>query len=292
MRLVVVTGLGAISALGLGVASFMNKMCAGESGIAPLEGFPADRVLIQVAAQARAYDPAAHFEPKRLDLLDRFSQFALVAAREAVRDAGVSLHGDLAGRTAVVMGAGMAGKTTEDEGFHQLYAQGQRRFSPYLVPRSMANAASSQMTMEFGITGPGLTISTACAASTHAIGLAFQMIRSGQIDMALAGGSEAPFSLGSLKGWEAVRVIAPDTCRPFSRDRKGMVLGEGAGVVVLEAEKRARARGARIYAEIAGCGMSSDASHITLPSESGAARAMRSALQDAGIEPSRIGYIN
>jgi nodulation protein E len=289
MRRVVVTGLGTVSALGLDTAAFWNALAAGRSGIAPLAGALAGQTTVQVGAQARGFDPLAHFDPKRLDLLDRFSQFALVAACEAVRDAGLDPSGD---RTAVVLGAGMGGKTTEDEGFHQLYALGQKRFSPFLIPRSMANAAASQITMEFGITGPGLTISTACSSANHAIGLALGMIRSGLVDTALAGGSEAPFSLGSLRGWEAVRVMAPDTCRPFSRDRKGMVLGEGAAVAVLEGEDAARTRGARIYGEIAGFGMSSDAAHITQPSESGAARAMEAALRDAGLPVDAVGYIN
>jgi nodulation protein E len=292
MHRVVVTGLGAISALGPDAKTLWRNIAAGRSAIGPLEGFPANGLTIKVAAQVRDYDPAAHFDAKRLDLLDRFSQFALIAGREAMRDADFQPDRELAAQTAVVMGAGMAGQVTEDEAFHQLYVLGLKRFSPYVVPRIMANAAASQMTMEFGITGPGLTISTACSASNHAIGVAFGMLRSGQVEAALAGGSEAPFCLGPLKAWEAVRVTAPDTCRPFSRDRKGMVLGEGAGVVVLETEERARARGARIYAEIAGFGMSSDAGHITQPSETGAARAMRAALLDAGADPGEIGYIN
>ena len=292
MRRVVVTGLGAVSALGCDTPSFWEALVAGRSGIGPLEGFPTNGLIIRVAAQARTYDPAAHFDSKQLDLLDRFSQFALVAAREACRDSGLDHTSGLGSRTAVVMGAGMAGKTTEDECFRQLYAEGAKRFSPFVIPRSMANAAASQVTMEFGITGPGLTISTACAASTHAVGIASSLIRSGLVDVALTGGSEAPFTLGSLRSWEGVRVIAPDTCRPFSRDRKGMVLGEGAGVLVIESEEHARARGAKIYGEIAGFGMSSDAGHITQPSQEGAARAMEAALKDAGLAPEAIGYIN
>ena len=296
MRRIVITGVGAVSALGLNAAAFWESLRTGRSGIAPLEGFSGNGqpspLLINVAAQVRGYDPATHFDLHRLDLLDRFSQFAILAAREAIGDAQLQLDDGLKERTAVVMGAGTAGKTTEDEAYHQLYALKQKRFSPFIVPRSMANAAASQMTIEFGITGPALTVSTACAASTHAAGIALGMLRSGQAEVALAGGSEAPFSFGSLKSWEAIRVISPDTCRPFCRERKGMVLGEGAGVVVLETEEHALARGARIYAELAGSGMSSDAGHITQPSESGPARAMGAALKDAGLAPEAIGYIN
>jgi len=292
MRRVVVTGVGSISALGADTPSFWQALCAGRSAIRLLEGFGANKLTVRVGAQVHGYDPVAHFEVKRLDLLDRFSQFALVAAREALPDAGLTPGAELGAQTAVVLGTGMAGKTTEDEAYNQLYAQGQQRFSPFLIPRSMASAAASQISMELGITGPGLTISTACAASTHAIGLAFGLVRSGVAEMALAGGSEAPFSYASLKAWEAMRVMAPDTCRPFSSDRKGMVLGEGAGLVVLESLERAKARGVRIYGELAGFGMSSDAGHITQPSEDGAARAMEAALRDASLPPEEIGHIN
>lgn len=292
MPRVVVTGLGTVSALGPDTASFWRSLIAGQSGIGPLDGELAGKTSVAVGAQARGYDPLQHFDAKHLDLLDRFSQFALLAAREAARDAGLSFDGERGERTAVVMGTGVAGKTTEDEAFRQLYGHDQKRFSPFIIPRTMANAATSQITMDLGITGPSLTVSTACSSANHAIGLALGMVRSGLVDAALAGGSEAPFSLGLIRGWEGVRVLAPDTCRPFSRDRKGLVLGEGGAVVVLEPEERARARGATIYGEVAGFGMSSDAGHITQPSESGAARAMEAALRDAGMAPEAIGYIN
>ncbi len=292
MPRVVVTGLGTVSALGPDAASFWQSLVAGRSGIGPLDGDLAGKTSVAVGAQARGYDPLRHFDVKHLDLLDRFSQFALLAAREAARDAGLRFDGELGERTAVVMGTGVAGKTTEDEAFRQLYGHDQKRFSPFIIPRTMANAATSQITMDLGITGPSFTVCTACSSANHAIGLALGMVRSGLVDAALAGGSEAPFSLGMIRGWEGVRVLAPDTCRPFSRDRKGLVLGEGGAVVVLESEERARARGATIYGEVAGFGMSSDAGHITQPSESGAARAMEAALRDAGMAPEAIGYIN
>src|SRR5213075_245973 len=163
---------------------------------------------------------------------------------------------------------------------------------PLTIPKTMANAGASHISMEFGITGPSFTISTACSSAAHAIGQAYWMLRSGATDLALTGGSEAPFSLGILKAWEAMRVVAPDTCRPFSKDRKGMILGEGAAMLVLESYDAAVARGAHIYAEIAGFGMSSDAHHITQPSTDGAAIAMRAALEDADVGPDAIGYVN
>jgi nodulation protein E len=164
--------------------------------------------------------------------------------------------------------------------------------SPVTIPRVMGNAGASRISLEFGITGPVFTISSACSSSNHAIGQAFWMVRSGAVDVALAGGSEAPFSLGFLKSWEAMRVVAPDTCRPFSLDRRGLILGEGAAMLVLEPLEAARARGAQVWGEIAGFGMSSDAHHLTQPLAEGAARAMRAALVDSGAPPEAIGYIN
>ena len=163
---------------------------------------------------------------------------------------------------------------------------------PLTIPKTMANAGASHISMEFGITGPAFTISTACSSAGHAIGQAFRMVRNGDTDLALTGGSEAPFSSGILKAWEAMRVVSPETCRPFSKDRRGMILGEGAAMFVLEPLEAAQARGARIYAEMVGFGMSSDACHITQPSKEGAARAMRAALRSAGLAPEQIGYIN
>src|SRR4029077_4457626 len=186
----------------------------------------------------------------------------------------------------------VGGQGTEDAGFHSVYKMGQNRVHPLTIPKTMANAGASHISMEFGITGPSYTISTACSSASHAIGQAFWMVRSGAAPMAITGGSEAPFSFGILKAWEALRVVSPDTCRPFSKDRSGMVLGEGAGILVLEPFETARARGAQIHAEIVGFGMSSDASHITQPSADGAARAMRASLRDGAIAPEQVGYVN
>ena len=187
---------------------------------------------------------------------------------------------------AVVTGTSTGGQTSEDREFHSLYAKGASRIHPLTIPRTMANAGASRIAREYGIAGPCYTVSTACASATHAIGQAFWMVRNGVVDAAIAGGSEAPFSMGFLKAWEAMRMVAPDTCRPFSRDRKGLILGEGAAMLVLEPLERAQARGAKIWGEIAGFGMSSDAHHLTQPLAEGAARAMRSAhLRTRRIEP-------
>jgi nodulation protein E len=238
------------------------------------------------------YDPLRHFEEKEALLLDRFAQFAAVAAREAVRASGIEFSPELAERTAIVLGASGGGKSTEDDGFHHLYALKEPRVSPLTIARAMSNAGASRVSLEYGITGPVYTVSTACSSANHALGQAFRMVRSGEVEVAIAGGSEAPLSLGFLKAWEAMRVVSPDTCRPFSSDRRGLILGEGAAVLVLEPVERARARGATIWGEIAGFGMSSDAHHITQPSALGAARAMRAALIDAELAPEAIGYVN
>src|SRR5204863_8170112 len=237
------------------------------------------------------YSHQPYFDDKRADFIDRFAQFAVIAAREAVADAGIKWTPELREQTAIVTGSCVGGQSTEDIGFQDVYRQGLNRVHPLTIPKTMANAGASHMSMEFGITGPSFTISTACSSAGHAIGQAYWMVRSGAAEMALAGGSEAPFSFGILKAWEAMRVVSPDTCRPFSKNRRVMILGEGAAMFVIEPLEAARARGANILAEIVGFGMSSDACHITQPSIEGAARAMRAALRDAALAPEQVGYL-
>jgi nodulation protein E len=186
----------------------------------------------------------------------------------------------------------MGGQSTQDAGFAKLYQRNQPRVDPLVIPRAMANAGASHISMEFGITGPAYTVSTACSSSNHAIGQAFWMVRNGMVDLAIAGGSEAPFSFGFLKAWEALRVMSPDTCRPFSKDRRGLILGEGGAMLILEPLATARARDATIHAEVMGFGMSSDAHHLTHLSSDGPVRAMRAALRDALLLPEQVGYIN
>ena len=292
MRRVAITGLGVICASGANVNSFWNSISRGTSSIRPMQRVDAATLRFKNAAEVEGFEPEQHFPGGKSDLLDRFAQLGVVAAREAVSDSGLLITPELAERTAVFMGSCVGGQETQDIGFQKLYLQNRDRVSPLTIPKVMANAGASHICMEFGITGPAMAISTACSSANHAIGQAFWMVRSGQAELALAGGSEAPFSLGILKAWEAMRVVSADTCRPFSKDRSGMILGEGAAVLVLEALDAARARGANIYAEICGFGMSSDAYHLTQPSSAGPARAMRSALQDAKLAPEQVGYIN
>jgi nodulation protein E len=289
---VVVTGIGVVSPIGKTLSEFWASLSTGTTGIAPLTLVDAGRFRFKRAAEVRGFDPLEHFDAKRADLLDRFAQFAVVAARAAVADAGIVWTPRLRERTAVVTGSCTGGQTSEDASFFHLYHDRKPGVHPLTIPRTMANAGASHVTVEFGITGPSFTVSTACASATHALGQAFWMVRSGAVDMALAGGSEAPFSVGNLKAWEALRVVSADTCRPFSRNRSGMILGEGAAVLVLEPQEAARARGARIWGEVLGLGMSSDAGHITQPNAEGAAQAIRRALEDAELAPDAIGYVN
>ncbi len=291
-RRVVVTGVGVISSLGLNAADFWQALSEGRSGIGPMTLVNPALLRFPNTAEVKGYDPALHFCNKETDFLDRFAQFGVVAAREAVLDSGIEWTPELRERGAVVTGSCVGGKTTEDEGFQNLYALKRPRVNPLTIPRAMENAAASHISIENHITGPVYTVSTACSSSNHAMGQAYWLVRNGVVDAAITGGSEAPFCLGNLKAWEAMRVVSQDTCRPFSKNRRGMILGEGGAMMVIETLEAAKARGAKIYAEIVGFGMSSDAHHLTQPSMEGPARAMRGALCDAGISPEQIGYIN
>jgi nodulation protein E len=292
MRRVAITGLGSICALGRNTAEFAEALRQGRSGIGPIASTDASQLRFQNGAEVKAYSHQPYFDDRRADFMDRFAQFAVIAAREAVEDAGIQWTPALRETAAIVTGSCVGGQSTEDIGFQEVYKLGHNRVHPLTIPKTMANAGASHISMEFGLTGPSFTISTACSSAGHAIGQAYWMVRNGITDVALTGGSEAPFSFGILKAWEAMRVVSPETCRPFCKDRKGMILGEGAGMLVLEPWDAARARGARIHAEIVGFGMSSDACHITQPSAEGAARAMRAVLRDGSLLPEQIGYIN
>jgi len=243
-------------------------------------------------AEYRDYVPQKHFEARDIGFMERFTQFAVLAAREAIASAGIEWTTNLRETTAVITGSCLGGRPIEEAGYWELFHEGKNHVHPLTIPLSMANAGASHICMQFGLEGPAYTISTACASSNHAIGQAFWMVRSGAAPVAIAGGSEAPFFLGGLKAWEAMRIISKDTCRPFSAERSGMVLGEGAAMLVLETLDFALARGARPLAEIVGFGMSADASHITQPITTGAVRAMRGAMRDSGLAPEQIGYIN
>lgn len=293
LRRVVVTGIGVISALGLKKEDFKSSIFSGRSGIEELTIPERSKLRFKKGGEVRGFAAKDHFDEKHLILLERFSQFALVAAREAIGDARFSWSSrSEKQRTAVITGTGTGGQLNQDQSSIDLYKHEKTRLNPLIIPRAMSNAGASHISMENGITGPTYTITTACSSSNHAIGQAFWAVRSGLVDRAIAGGSETPFGFLNLKGWEAMRVVSTDACRPFSKDRSGMILGEGGAMLFLESLESAERRGAAIYAEIAGFAMSADAHHITHPSADGAAEAMEMALDDARIEPEEIGYIN
>ncbi len=289
---VVITGLGVISALGRGQSAFWQSLRAGTSGIRSLSLVDTSQMRFKNAAEVVDYNAEAEFQPKELAFLDRFSQFALLAAHEALTQSGIELTEALRDRAAIVTGSCLGGRGAEEAGYWELFHHNRTRVHPLTIPLSMSNAGASHISMKYGIRGPAYTVSTACSSSAHAIGQAFWMVRSGIAPMAIAGGSEAPLFLGGLKAWEAMRVVSTDTCRPFSADRSGLILGEGGAMLILEPLEAALARGATPLAEIVGFGMSSDASHITQPSPDGAERAMTGAMRDGGLAPEEVGYVN
>jgi nodulation protein E len=289
-RRVAITGIGAVTALGHDAAALWDGVTRGACGIRPIANIPTGRLKVTQAAEVRDFDPAAHFAARQLPMLDRTSQLALVAAREAIGN-GASLADADPLKAGVVMAAAI-GQETFDTSYQELYGRDAKRLHPMTVARIMPNAPASHVSMEFGMHGPCFATASACASATHAIGIAFHMIRAGMMDMAVTGGSDASIVVGFMKAWDAMRVLSPDACRPFSADRTGLVIGEGAAVLVLEAWDRACARGADILAEIVGFGMSADAADLMAPDAKGAARAMHAALVDAGAAPGEVDYVN
>ena len=292
MRRVVITGVGVISGLGNNAGEFWDAVSVGCSGIRPITKTDVSDIRFKNGAEIRGFDERQHFDDKMLLWLDPFCQYGIVSAREAIADSGIEFDDRLRDRGGVITGNCLGGKTTEGELFRKLYAEGVQRFPPTTIPRAMANAVSSHVSMEFGLTGANFTTSTACSSSNHAIGQAFWLVRQGTLDVAIVGGSEAPLCYGNLKAWEPMRVVSTDTCRPFSKDRTGMILGEAGAMFVMEELEMAKARGAKIYAEVCGFGMSADAHHLTMPLAAGASKAMRAALEDGNLKPEQIGYVN
>ena len=296
---VAVTGLGLVSPLGDDANENLSNARAGRSAIERLANLPfASRLLAPLGARVR-FDGAAHFEPQPLRMLDRVSQFAVVAARRALQDAGTDLRDADRDRVGVFVGCGMGGSLTMDAGYRTLYGDRSDRIKPFTILGGMHNAPAGWIGNEHGLGGPNLTYSTACSSSAVAIGEAWLRVAAGGLDLAIAGGTEAPLSLGSLKAWEAMNTLAAidpadagASCKPFSRNRSGMVLGEGAALLVLEPWDRATARGATIHGEMLGYGLSTDHGHITRPSVDGQATAMRLALRSADLSPSDIDAIN
>ena len=290
-RRVVITGLGAISGLGLNVTAFWDALKAGHSAIRPL-GLAIENIKISLGATVPGFDPDNYFSSDELSILDRCSQLAVIAAQEAADDAGLVCGEKTLTEAAAIIGSACGGKHTDEATYNQLYKQQRKRVHPLTIPKGMPSAAASMVSLHLGIKGPAFVLASACASGSHAIIQGMTMIQSGMIDVALVGASDAPFTYGLLKSWDALRVVSNDTCRPFCADRSGLVLAEGSAILVLESEQHAKERGARVYAELAGCGMTSDAGHITRPDILGITNAMENALHHAELTPDDVDYVN
>ncbi|MEC8576028.1 MAG: beta-ketoacyl-[acyl-carrier-protein] synthase family protein [Pseudomonadota bacterium] len=292
MKRVVVTGMGTINALGHTVAETMTSLAEGRCGIGELDFQDVDRLSIRIGGQVHGFEAEGRFNRQQMSLYDRFTQFTLTAAKEAIQQSGLEFHGELSQKSGVVLGTAGGGVSTWDDNYRSVYEAGKNRVHPFVVPKLMNNAAASHVSMEHNLKGPSFTVSTACASSNHAMAQAFQMVRSGMSPVMVTGGSESMLCFGGVKAWEGLRVMSRDACRPFSANRNGMVQGEGAGIFVFEEYEHARARGADIICEVIGFAMSSDAADIVMPSKQGAARAIAGALQNARLNPEDVAYIN
>jgi nodulation protein E len=292
VKRVVITGAGTINALGHNVPATLGAMREGRCGIGDLDFRDVERLAIRIGGQVRGFEAHKRFNRQQMTLYDRFTQFTLIAAEEAIAQSGIEFSGEDAARSGVVLGTAGGGVSTWDDNYRSVYEDGKNRVHPFVIPKLMNNAATSHLSIAYNLKGPSFTVSTACASSNHAMAQAFAMVRSGMAPAMLTGGSESMLCFGGIKAWEGLRVMSRDACRPFSANRNGMVQGEGAGIFVFEEFEHARARGADILCEVAGQAMSSDAADIVMPSQQGAARAMAGALRDAGINGDDVGYVN
>jgi len=299
-RRVVVTGIGLVSSLGIGTDVNWRGLTTGQSGIGRITRFDASAYASQIAGEVKGFDPLQFVEKKDVKKMDIFIQYAIAASQFAMDDAKLTITDANAGSVGVFVGSGIGGFTSIEREHEALLAGGPRKISPFFIPASIINLAAGQVSIRFGAKGPNLATCTACSASAHAVGDSFEIIKRGDADAMIAGGSEAAITPMSVGGFAAMRAMstrndAPDhACRPFDRDRDGFIIGEGSGIVILEEREFALRRGARIYAEVVGYGMSGDAYHITAPTEdgSGAVRVMDMALRKANVAPQQIGYIN
>ena len=297
---VAVTGVGLVSSLGIGTEANWEGMLTGRSGIRTITAFDASSYASRIAGEVPDFDPLQFLSRKDVRKMDVFIQYAIAASEFALRDAGLPTEGGLGTETGVFIASGIGGFSTIEREHKALLNGGPRKISPFFIPSAIINLAAGQVSIRFGAQGPNSATCTACSASAHAIGDAFEIIRRGDAEVMVAGGSEAAITPMGVGGFAAMRALStrndePErACRPFDRDRDGFIMGEGAGVVILEDLERARARGSRIYCELVGYGMSADAHHMTAPSEdgAGAVRVMRNAIRSAGIEPSAVSYVN
>src|SRR3954471_14341320 len=299
-RRVVVTGIGLVSSLGIGTEANWAGIKAGQSGVAPITKFDTTQFATRIAGEVKNFDPLAYIEKKDVKKMDIFIQYAIAASQFAIDDSGLTITPELSRRVGVFIASGIGGFTTIEREHKALLEGGPRKISPFFIPSAIINLAAGQVSIRFGARGPNSATCTACSASAHAIGDAYEIIRRGTADVMIAGGSEAAITPMGIGGFGALRALSTRNAepsrasRPFDKNRDGFIVGEGAGVLILEEYEFARARGARIYAELVGYGMSADAYHITAPSEDGdgAFRVMRTAIESAGIRPDAVDYIN
>jgi 3-oxoacyl-[acyl-carrier-protein] synthase II len=299
-RRVVVTGIGLVSSLGIGTETNWRCLLAGKSGISPITKFDAAQFSTRIAGEVKGFDPLTYIEKKDVKKMDVFIQYAIAASQFAVDDAALAFTAEEAPRVGVFIASGIGGFTTIEREHLALIKGGPRKISPFFIPSAIINLAAGQVSIRFGAKGPNLATCTACSASAHALGDAYEIIQRDAADVMIAGGSEAAITPMGVGGFAALRALSqrnddPEhASRPFDKDRDGFIVGEGAGMLILEEYERAKRRGARIYAEVVGYGMSADAYHITAPSEDGDGpyRVMSAAIESAGVRPSDVDYIN
>lgn len=293
-RRVVVTGQGVVSSVGIGVDAFWTSLKNSECGIGEVTLFDTDELYITIAGEVKGFDPKVHCPTKQFMLADRYSQFAGCAANEAMAQSGLDLpfKGEEGYRAACIIGSGIGGVSTMELSYKMLFEQKKRATHPLTLLKTIGSSAAAHVSIEYGITGPCFGVVSACSTAPHSIGLVYRMIREGMCDVGIGGASEASLNWGTTRAWQAMRVLSPDGLFPFAKGRNGTVLGEGAGVLVLEEYEHAKARGANILAELCGYGMTSDAADMVNPSIEGASSAMQIALDDAGLAPGDIDYIN
>jgi nodulation protein E len=292
-RRVAVTGIGAVTCIGLNVDSLWSAVKAGSHGIGPVRGFTAtDELYIRIAGEILNFDPKALGLSKTLLLADKYSQYAGLAAAEAIKQSGLETPFKNGERTAAIVGSGAGGLVTLERAFEDILVYKKKALHPLTLLRTIISSAAAHISIDYGVKGPVFGTVSACATAAHAIGLAFQMVRSGAVDVAITGASEAAINMSSMRAWQAMRVLSPEGCFPFSKRRNGTVLGDGGGILVLEDMEQAKARGATILAEVLGFGMTSDAGDMVNPNIEGPSRAMRLALDDAGLQPGDIDYLN
>ena len=299
-RRVVITGIGAISPLGHTAEETWENLLAGKSGVDYITAFDADKFTTKIAAEVKDYDVTAYFDSKDARKMDAFTQYALIAAREAIKDCGLNLEKEDRDRIGVIVGSGIGGLQTFEQEHTKMVEKGPRRISPFFIPQMISDIAAGYISMEYNLKGPNYSMVSACATSAHTLGTALRTIQYGDADIVVCGGSEAAVSPMGVAGFNAMKALSTrndepqKASRPFDLERDGFVMGDGAGIVVLEELEHALARGAKIYAEMAGLGFTADAFHITQPAPGGegAVRAMRAAIKDAGMQPQDIDYIN